>query len=170
MSRSTGNILRYERNMNPNDRVGFPVLNDDGRVPVKPVSFKPQQSTAELALRVLRARKSFTQGLPRDLFRDTAWLILLELFVAHENHRNVCVKQVMLASDESPAGIIRRLDRLEMAGLLTRRADPNDNRRILIALTETGRASISSFLRTMFVPHGEEIGAVPSAESSQILR
>ena len=40
----------------------------------------------------------------------------------------------------SPAGMTNRLDRLEQAGLITRRPDPDDRRASLVRLTAAGRS------------------------------
>lgn len=42
----------------------------------------------------------------------------------------------------SPAGMTNRLDRLEAAGSIERRADPGDRRSLLVALTDAGRAVV----------------------------
>lgn len=42
----------------------------------------------------------------------------------------------------SPGGMTSRLDRLEQAGLLDRRLDPEDRRSFLVRLTEAGREKV----------------------------
>lgn len=46
----------------------------------------------------------------------------------------------------SRAGMTSRLDRLEEAGLVERRLDPDDRRSFLVTLTERGRAVIDATL------------------------
>lgn len=44
----------------------------------------------------------------------------------------------------SPAGMTNRLDRLEAAGHIERRADPDDRRSLLVALTPAGRILVDA--------------------------
>jgi len=44
----------------------------------------------------------------------------------------------------SPAGMTNRLDRLEAAGRISRRADPDDRRSMLVELTDAGREVVDA--------------------------
>jgi DNA-binding MarR family transcriptional regulator len=48
----------------------------------------------------------------------------------------------------SSGAMTNRLDRLEQAGLVTRLADPDDGRRVLVRLTEQGRETIDAAMDT----------------------
>jgi DNA-binding MarR family transcriptional regulator len=48
----------------------------------------------------------------------------------------------------SSGAMTNRLDRLERAGLVTRLADPDDGRRVLVRLTEQGRETIDAAMDT----------------------
>jgi len=104
----------------------------------------------ELARKAQQARINCSQHFPKSVFRDSAWDIMLELFIREEMERDICVKEVMTISGDSATGTIRRLERLEEAGLTRRSYDPADHRRMLVKLEERGRIAMMSFLRHLF--------------------
>jgi DNA-binding MarR family transcriptional regulator len=59
----------------------------------------------------------------------------------------------------SSGGMTNRLDRLERAGLVERRPDPNDRRGKLIALTVAGRRTVDDTI-TRHVANEEQLLAV----------
>ena len=56
--------------------------------------------------------------------------------------------ELMRATMLSSGGITKRLDRLVEAGLIERRADPDDRRGTLVGLTRRGKASIDAAMAT----------------------
>lgn len=58
----------------------------------------------------------------------------------YEMNPTVLARLLML----SPAGMTSRIDRLERAGHVARRADPSDRRAVRIALTPAGRALVDA--------------------------
>jgi DNA-binding MarR family transcriptional regulator len=68
----------------------------------------------------------------------------------------------------SSGGMTNRLDRLERAGLIERRPDPNDRRGKLIALTATGREVVDDTL-TRHVANEEKLLSVLSAAEQEKL-
>jgi DNA-binding MarR family transcriptional regulator len=115
-----------------------------------PISYEPRKLLLEFARRLLEARALSARFFPKDVFRDSMWDMMLELFIAGEEPRRICVKQLMAVSGESPTGTVRRIDRLEEVRLIRRRPDPEDNRRVLVELTESGRKAMNSMLRYLF--------------------
>jgi DNA-binding MarR family transcriptional regulator len=105
-----------------------------------------------LALQAQRMRKTVAALFPRDVFRDFAWDILLELFVAEQRGRAICVKDLILVSGETSTSALRRIDRLEGAGLLQRRHDSPDHRRVSVALTAKGDEAMTALLRSLIIP------------------
>lgn len=115
-----------------------------------PVSFLPQRSLLCFSQQMLAARARCARYFPKTLFRDSAWDMMLELFIAGEQRQALCVKQLTHAVNESAAGAVRRIDRLEEAGLARRRLDPRDRRRMLIELTDRGREAMTAMLGQLF--------------------
>lgn len=110
----------------------------------------------EGARQLLQARARTAMLFPKGLFRDAAWDMLLELFISGEEGGIVYVKQLTIASGESATGAMRRIERLEAAGFITRTSDPLDQRRVIVRLTERGRTALVSMLRHIFEPQNEE--------------
>jgi len=108
----------------------------------------------DLARRLQRARAKFSGLFPRDVFRNSAWEMMLELFVAAQLDRMVCVKELILVSGEPSTSALRRIDRLEAAGLLHRSHDSSDHRRVAIALTDKGHSAMRTMLHNLFIDAG----------------
>lgn len=119
-------------------------------------------SLLALARQTQQARIHCSQHFPKHVFRDSAWDIMLELFVVAEEGRTLCVKDTMAISGESATGTIRRIESLEDADLVVRRYDPRDHRRMLVELSDKGRDAMISFLYHLFeVGEAASHGGVP---------
>ena len=71
----------------------------------------------------------------------------------------------------SPAGMTGRLDRLEAAGLIVRRPDPDDRRGSLVELTAEGHATADRAIEDLVAAENElfrELDARPSGSSSTV--
>lgn len=107
-------------------------------------------SLLSLARQTQQARINCSRHFPKNVFRDSAWDIMLELFIVAEEGRSLCVKETMAVSGESATGTLRRIEGLEEASLVVRRYDPRDHRRMLVELTAKGRHAMVSFLHHLF--------------------
>lgn len=88
---------------------------------------------AELkALIAFRRRREALFG--TDLFADPVWDILLDLFLASNEHRHVSISSLCIASATPPTTALRWIRTLEKRGFLQRENDPNDSRRVFISL------------------------------------
>ena len=123
--------------------------------------------SAALLARARHARQlraTMSTVLPRDLLVDPAWDMMLDLFVAAGTGERLCVKDLRLMSGESAAGAMRRIDRLQESGLIARHPDPNDHRRVHVALTERGQMAMAAMLEHLFeTPDGtgQDAAATP---------
>lgn len=68
----------------------------------------------------------------------------------------------------SSGGMTNRLDRLERAGLVERRADPNDRRGKLIALTDRGRQVIDETIGHHVASEENLLATLTAAEQLQL--
>ena len=68
----------------------------------------------------------------------------------------------------SPAAMTNRLDRLELAGLVTRRLDPANRRSMLVTLTDAGRERVDTAV-TAHVAHEERLLAALSPAERSLL-
>lgn len=96
---------------------------------------------------VLRARRLRESMFPANLFADPAWDILLDLMAARLENAQVSVSSLCIAAAVPPTTALRWIRQLTERGLLERQADPDDGRRIFIALSEHGAALIVRWFR-----------------------
>ena len=101
-------------------------------------------------------RRNEIVGAP--LFRDAAWDMLLELYVAHERQQDLSVSSLCYASGVPQTTALRQLTRLEKFGLITREGDKTDNRRWFVRPTGKAIAGIGT-IAGMLVDHVELLGA-----------
>lgn len=81
-----------------------------------------------------------------ELFGEPAWDILLDLYIAHAEGKQVSVSSACIGSGSPPTTGLRWLTVLADKGLIAREADDRDHRRIMVRLTEAGIAAMERFL------------------------
>ncbi len=92
----------------------------------------------------LRRKRASLFGNP-DLFGEPAWDILLDLFIAQGEGKQVSVSSACIGSASPPTTGLRWLGVLADAGLIVRENDPADHRRVLVRLTPAGTAAMERF-------------------------
>lgn len=85
---------------------------------------------------IIKARRNRQKYFEADLFSDPSWDILLELTAAHIETRQESVTSVAISASVPASTAIRKIRELADRGLVRRWTDPNDARRIFVALTE----------------------------------
>jgi hypothetical protein len=80
-----------------------------------------------------------------DLFSEPAWDILLDLFIAQGEGKDVSVSSACIGSAAPPTTGLRWLGVLTDEGLVLRENDAEDNRRVLVRLTPAGLAAMERF-------------------------
>ncbi|AWW74686.1 MarR family transcriptional regulator [Erythrobacter sp. KY5] len=78
----------------------------------------------------------------QELFGEPAWDILLDLYIAHVENKTVSVSSACIGSAAPPTTGLRWLGVLTEEGLIVREHDPEDQRRVLVRLTERGLAAM----------------------------
>lgn len=109
---------------------------------------KPKNYVAA-ARRLLVARQNIAKIMPRNLFRDSAWDVMLELYIGTAENIDVYVKQAIIASGECPATAMRIITRLEKSGFLCRMGDPSDQRRVVVSLSRAGMDAMEMLLEEL---------------------
>lgn len=93
----------------------------------------------------LRRKRAAIFGNP-ELFGEPAWDILLDLYVAHAEGKQVSVSSACIGSASPATTGLRWLGILADEGLIVRENDAEDNRRVLVRLTRTGITAMERFL------------------------
>lgn len=101
---------------------------------VAPVSVQTVRS-------VIRARRLRNRYFGEELFADPAWDIMLDLLQAEIAQLRVPVSSLCIAAAVPATTALRWLKTMVQQGLLVRRADPCDGRRVFVELApDTSRA------------------------------
>lgn len=105
-----------------------------------PVEIAPAEIRA-----VIRSRRMRAQFFADELFADPAWDMLLDLFAAELERRQVSVSSLCIAAAVPPTTALRWIGTLHEAGLFERKADPTDRRRAYIGLSAQGLEGMRSY-------------------------
>jgi hypothetical protein len=92
----------------------------------------------------LRRRRSAIFG-NAELFGEPAWDILLDLYIAHAEGKDVSVSSACIGSAAPATTGLRWLGVLAEEGLILRESDPADNRRVMVRLTPAGISAMERF-------------------------
>lgn len=95
--------------------------------------------------RVIRARRARETFFDSSLFSDPAWDMLLELHVAQIAQKRISISALSKVSGVPTTTGLRWAGTLEEHGLVNRRDDPLDGRRVFIELTEKGQQAMTDF-------------------------
>ncbi|MBU3671797.1 MAG: DNA-binding response regulator [Sinobacteraceae bacterium] len=92
-----------------------------------------------------------------DVFEaDATWSMLSELLRAQLLRRQISVTSLCLASRSPVTTALRRIERLQAAGLVSFNLDPKDRRRKYIELTAAGSARVTEVIRGVARRLGDE--------------
>lgn len=97
-------------------------------------------------LYAVRRQRDRVFGATADVFRDPAWDMMLELFAAGIEGRQISVSSAAYVACIPQTTAIRLVDQLVARKLLRRAADPHDGRRTLLALTPMANEMMRRFL------------------------
>lgn len=120
----------------PSDYIGMPALGPMGTGSGQSSTHGQEAVTAGQVRDLLRARRMRADFLPADLFADPAWDMLLDLLAARLDGVRVSVSSLCIAAAVPPTTALRWIKTLTDQGLVDRRADPHDGRRVFIALAD----------------------------------
>lgn len=83
---------------------------------------------------------------PDGLFGEPAWDLMLALFMARENGRPMILCKAYRAAEVTDTTGRRLLDRMEEAGLITRRRAPRSRKMRVVELTDTATERLIDYL------------------------
>jgi DNA-binding MarR family transcriptional regulator len=111
-------------------------------------------------LRQLRAtqcaRRRRSKYFASELFSDPAWDMLLELYAAELEQRRISTTGLSYAAGVPLTTGLRWIDVFIREGLIAKRCDPLDGRRVYIGLSANGVAAMSAY----FASEGKNVPAV----------
>jgi DNA-binding MarR family transcriptional regulator len=118
-------------------------------------------------LRITQLADSTLTGTMKDRGLQRGWFDLLAALRRAGSPYELNPTQLMAATMLSSGGITKRLDSMEVAGLVERRADPTDRRGTLVKLTRRGRTLVDRALEE-HVAHEERLlaGLTPNQRKS----
>lgn len=114
-------------------------------------------SHASLVRHKIALRRRRDELFPYGLFADPAWDILLDLYGAHIAQHRVPVSSLCIAAAVPATTALRWIGNLEKQGLVARRSDPHDGRRVFIELTDKSLAAMEVYF--------DEVGRVSPVAS-----
>ncbi|MEQ8412024.1 MAG: winged helix DNA-binding protein [Erythrobacter sp.] len=120
---------------------------EHARQEAPPAEQRQRRRTNAVAARrvyAARRRRGAIFGNP-DLFGEPAWDILLDLYIAHAESKDVSVSSACIGSAAPPTTGLRWLGVLAKEGLVRREHDPDDQRRVLVRLTARGLEAMDRY-------------------------
>lgn len=110
-----------------------------GPLPATGVAATPERIRA-----ILKARRARSQFFPSEFFAEPAWDILLDLYAADVGQYRTTVGDLGVGANLPATTALRWIKILEKRGILQRRGDPRDGRRVFAELTDEGRRAMDS--------------------------
>jgi Winged helix DNA-binding domain len=98
---------------------------------------------------IIRARRLRDQFFRGGLFADPAWDMLLDLMAARLEETRVAVSSLCIAAAVPATTALRWIKALTDRGLFVRSADPQDGRRVYIALSDDAARALTAYLRAV---------------------
>jgi hypothetical protein len=94
---------------------------------------------------IIKLRRMRDRFFPTDLFADPAWDILLDLRAAALEGQYVSVSSLCIAAAVPPTTALRWITAMTESGMLVRRQDPADARRVFIELSTETSAKLDDY-------------------------
>lgn len=127
--------LRQEIDLNPGEAT-------HSIAAASPVSYR-------LVREMIDARRTRDRHFGDSLFGEPAWDILLALYAAELAQMRVTTSQLCLGAAVPATTALRWIGNLDEAGLLERRNDPFDGRRVFVNLTDKARETFRSYFEEL---------------------
>lgn len=129
------------------DRLQLELDRLKGRLGQTSVGHFGAAAAAQVLRDVIRNRRLRERLFGSGLFFDPAWDILLDLYQAHLVQQRVATSELGRAAAIPPTTTLRWVDKLEQSGLVIRKPDPLDARRMFVELSKKGREAMQSYFR-----------------------
>lgn len=100
---------------------------------------------AKFVRRLIHHRRRREHHFPADLFADPAWDMMLDLYAAHYERRDISVSSLCIAAAVPATTALRWIKLMVDEGKFIRIADPNDGRRIIVKLSDDARTQLDEY-------------------------
>ena len=142
--------MRYDEPAEPVGEVRSPVRD----YAVQPLGLLPgdganERQHAKAVRQILRQRRMREQYFPAELFADPAWDMLLDLYAARLEHQPVSVSSLCIAAAVPATTALRWIRTMTETGLFVRESDPQDGRRIFIALADRASDAMMRYFEAL---------------------
>ena len=104
---------------------------------------------AQRARRLYQSRRKRESLFGPELFQDPSWDIMLDLFIAREEHRLIGISSACLASAAPPTTGLRHLNALVDRGVVTRTTSRADRRVSFVALSDDAHEKMMAMFATV---------------------
>lgn len=94
---------------------------------------------------LIRSRSLRRKFFDESLFFDPCWEMLLQLLLAEVQDEQISVSSLCYVSGSPPTTALRHLNVLVECGLVSRKEDPGDRRRTIVALTDRALQAMSRY-------------------------
>jgi hypothetical protein len=131
------------------ERLGDLAKQSSRLAPGDDASRKSEAVTSGEVRVMIRARRLREQIFDAGLFADPAWDMLLDLFAAELEEKQISVSSLCVAAAVPSTTALRWIGILEKGGLVERRAAPEDRRKSYLFLTEVAWAGMSQYFQKL---------------------
>ena len=125
--------------------VGFRAAPSSMFEPLMPVRTDAGQKEALKVRNLIKLRRLRDHHFDASLFADPGWDILLDLYAAKMEGKSVSVSSLCIAAAVPPTTGLRWITTMTEHGVLVRRQDPNDARRVFIELSKDSENRLRAF-------------------------
>lgn len=108
-------------------------------------TFQQMKARARTVRAEIKKRRQRDRFFLSDLFADPAWDILLDLYAAHYEKRDISVSSACIAAAVPATTALRWLKTLSDNGQIVRVDDPNDGRRIFVAISDDSLRRLDAY-------------------------
>lgn len=122
---------------------------DSEKTPLQKVYSDVIIDTVSLPRTMVNERRARSKFLSSDLFGEPAWDILLDLYIADSDQRDISVSSACIASNVPDTTAQRCLKYLFEEGFIVRRADPHDLRRVFVSLTDETKSRMDTYFQSL---------------------
>ena len=126
-------------------RISFRPAQLDGNLGFSSSKLVPTSAAALNLREIIKLRRLRDRFFKNDLFADPAWDILLDLKVAAQEGQEVSVSSLCIAAAVPPTTALRWITAMTEDGMLVRRQDPTDARRVFIELSAETSAKLDDY-------------------------